>query len=220
MIDRRPELVIFDCDGVLVDSERLESGTLIEAFTWLGSQLDAAKLHDENRGGKVADLLEQIVAETGRPIPDWFMPRYRELQFDRLRAVTEVPGASDALATVVDLQLQRCVVSGGPMGKMEVSLQATGLWDSLAPNIFSCYDIADHKPSPGIYLHATRHLRVDPQQSLAIEDSIVGVTAASTAGVPVIGLARDVAAAALIAAGAIGTVATMHEFRELLLASC
>jgi beta-phosphoglucomutase-like phosphatase (HAD superfamily) len=213
----RPELVIFDCDGVLVDSERLEAGTLTEAFGWLGSQLDAARLHDENRGGKVADLLEHVALETGQPIPDWFMPRYRRLQFDRLRHVAEVPGASEALATVIDLQLPRCVVSGGPMGKMEVSLRATGLWESLAPNIFSCYDITDHKPSPGIYLHATRQMGVAPSCCLAIEDSVVGVTAAVRAGVPVIGLARDVPVAELVRAGALTTVSSMHEFRDIFL---
>lgn len=210
-----PDLVIFDCDGVLVDSERMEVGTLAEALTWLDCDLDAAELHDRNRGGVIANLLVDVTEHTGRPTPDWFMPRYRELQFRRLRSVEPVPGAPDTVAAVVAAGLRRCVVSGGPMGKMETSLGATGLWESFAPHVYSCYDLGDHKPSPGIYRHALTEFAVDAGGCLAIEDSVTGVTAAHAAGVPVVGLARDTPADDLLAAGASTTVATMHEFAEM-----
>jgi beta-phosphoglucomutase-like phosphatase (HAD superfamily) len=216
----RPELVIFDCDGVLVDSERMEVGTIAEALTWVGCGLDAAALHERNRGGELANLLAMIEEDLGAPLPDWFVDRYRELQFDRLTRVEVVPGAHEAVAAAVAAGLSRCVVSGGPTGKMRASLGATGLWDAVAPHIFSCYDIADHKPSPGIYLHAIARFGVDPAACLAVEDSVNGVAAATAAGVPVIGLARDTNPDELVAAGAASTVATMHEFATLLAELC
>jgi beta-phosphoglucomutase-like phosphatase (HAD superfamily) len=209
------DLVNFDCDGVLVDSERMEVGTLAEALTWLDCDLDAAELHDRNRGGVIADLLAIVADHTGRPTPAWFMPRYRELQFARLRSVEVVPGAREAVAAVVTADRPRCVVSGGPMGKMETSLGATGLWEAFAPHVFSCYDVGDHKPSPGIYHHALAQFGVEPRRCLAIEDSVTGVTAAHAAGVPVVGLARDTASDDLLRAGAMRTVASMHEFAAL-----
>jgi beta-phosphoglucomutase-like phosphatase (HAD superfamily) len=210
-----PELVIFDCDGVLVDSERKEVGTLREALRWLDCDRAAARLHDQNRGGVIADLLAIVADHTGQPTPDWFMARYRDLQFERLRSVEAVPGARTAVEVVVAAGLPRCVVSGGPMGKMETSLGATGLWDAFAPHLFSCYDIGDHKPSPGIYHHALAQFGVEPGRCLAIEDSVTGVTAGHAAGVPVVGLARDTASDDLLRAGAERTVASMHEFAAL-----
>lgn len=211
-----PALVIFDCDGVLVDSERMEVDTLAEALSWLDCDLDAADLHDHNRGGAIANLLAAVEQHTEHPTPDWFMPRYRELQFARLRQVEVVPGAREAVEVVVDHAVARCVVSGGPLGKMETSLGATGLWEAFVPHIYSCYDIGDHKPSPGIYLRALDVFGVDADVCLAVEDSVVGVTAATAAGVPVIGLARDTSATALRDAGAARTAATMHDVADML----
>lgn len=216
---RPPAAVIFDCDGVLVDSERLEPGTLAEALTWIeaGGQIDAVELHDRHRGGVLAEILAEVALRTGSALPDGFLARYRELQLRRLGEVEPVPGAIEAVAAVVDAGLPRCVVSGGPMVKMEVSLRATGLWDSFAPHIFSCYDIGDHKPSPGIYLHALDRLGWAADEVVAIEDSVHGVTAAAVAGVRVVGLARDTTPDALLAAGASETVTTMSAVLALVL---
>jgi len=206
-----PALVIFDCDGVLVDSERMEVGTLTEALTWIDADLDAAALHDSNRGGVLADLFARVEAERGAALPEWFERRYRELQTERLRSVDPVPGAREAVDAVVAADLPRCVVSGGPMTKMRASLGATGMWDAFDPHIYSCYDIGDHKPSPGIYLHALRVFGVRADGCLAVEDSVNGVRAAAAAGVRVIGLARDTTETDLTAAGARTTIATMTD---------
>jgi beta-phosphoglucomutase-like phosphatase (HAD superfamily) len=207
----RPSLVIFDCDGVLVDSERLEPGTLAEALTWVSSELDAVALHDRHRGGVLADIFADIEHELGRPLPDGFATRYRALQFERLGRVGAVPGAPEVVDAVVGAGLPRCVVSGGPMDKMRVSLRATGLWPWFEPHIYSCYDLGDHKPSPGIYLHALRALGVAASDAIAIEDSVNGVTAAAAAGVRVIGLARDTDPEELRRVGAVETVTSMHD---------
>lgn len=215
-VRRRPALVVFDCDGVLVDSERMEVGTLAEALAWVGADLDPVAVHERHRGGMLARLVATIEDHLAEPVPAWFVPRYRELQLARLRSVEPVPGAIDTVAAVAAAGVARCVVSGGPMAKMEVSLGATGLWDAFAPDIFSCYDIGDHKPSPGIYLHALRMLGVDAADAVAVEDSVTGVAAAVAAGVAVIGLARDTPAADLLAAGASVTAATMSDVGEAL----
>lgn len=214
----RPSLVVFDCDGVLVDSERLEPGTLAEALTRVdgGEQLDAAELHRRHRGRVLTNLFALVEAELGRPLPESFGSQYRELQSRRLEEVEEIPGARAAVDIAVDSGVARCIVSGGTMAKMRVSLGVTGFWPAFAPHIYSCYDIADHKPSPGIYLHVLERFGVDPAGVLAIEDSVVGVTAAARAGVEVIGLARDTAAVELAEAGASLVVDSMDEFATLL----
>ena len=211
-----PALVIFDCDGVLVDSERMEVGTLAEALTWVGCDLDAAGLHDRNRGGVLADLFALIEDDLGGPLPDWYEARYRALQIERLHSVDPVPGAPDVVDAVVRAGLPRCVVSGGPMAKMRASLGATGLWEAFDPHLYSCYDIDDHKPSPGIYLHALGVFGAPPTECLAIEDSVNGVRSAAGAGVPVIGHARDTLADDLVAAGAFGTIASMHALTSII----
>lgn len=210
-----PSLVIFDCDGVLVDSERMEVGTIADALTWIGADLDAGALHDQHRGGVLADLLALIEGRTGQPLPDWFLARYRRHQLERLAAVELVPGADLVVEHVVQSGWRRCVVSGGPIAKMDVSLKACGLWHHFEPHIYSCYDIADHKPSPGIYLHALSVFGVQADRCVAIEDSVTGVTAAAAAGVPVIGLARDTRPDDLIGAGAVATVTAMADVIDL-----
>ena len=204
-------LVIFDCDGVLVDSERLEVGTIAEALTWVGADLDADALHDHHRGRVLADLFALVEQHIGERLPDWFPTRYRQLQLARLAEVGLVPGADQVVQHVVVNGWRRCVVSGGPAAKMEVSLNACGLWEYFVPHLYSCYDIADHKPSPGIYRHALSVLGVSAEDCVAIEDSVVGVTAAAAAGVPVIGLARDTQPSALLKAGAVTTVSAMAD---------
>lgn len=97
------------------------------------------------------------------------------------------------------------------MAKMEVTLEVTGLWDAFAPHIYSCYDLGTHKPEPGVYLHAAARLGVPAAACVALEDSPTGVRAAANAGMQVIGLARDVEADALLAAGAHRTVSDLSE---------
>jgi HAD superfamily hydrolase (TIGR01509 family) len=204
------DLVIFDCDGVLVDSERMEVDTLAIALGWVGADdLDATELHDRRRGGVLADVLADIAEHIERPLPDWFETRYRELQYDRLRSVAPIPGATELVDVVVAAGLERCVVSGGTRHKMEVSLGATGLWNAFSPHIYSCYEIGPHKPDPAIYRHALSMHGATAARCVAIEDSVNGVRAAAGAGIPVVGLARDVAEDDLLGAGATTTIPTM-----------
>jgi len=207
----RPRLVIFDCDGVLVDSERLEVDTIAEAVATLGTDIDPAMLHERHRGGKLIDLIGLIETELGQATPPGFIDRYRELQLRRLVDVTAVPGAVEVVESLVHLGVPRCIVSGGPHDKMKITLGATGLWDAFAPNIYSCYDVGEHKPGPAVYLHALDQFEAAATEAIAIEDSANGVRAAVAAQVPVIGLARDVSPAELVDAGASTTIDHMSQ---------
>lgn len=198
-----PKAVIFDCDGVLVDSERLELGVMIDAFGWLGLDADPQALLERRRGGSHALLLDDIVQLLGRPLPEGFGDRYRARQLEGLKDVEVVPGAPEAIALVPGA---KAVASGGPMEKMDITLAATGLRQHFGQHVYSCYDLGSHKPDPQIYLHTARQLGVAPKECVVIEDSVTGVTAAAAAGMWVIGLARDVEPHHLEAAGAATTV--------------
>lgn len=207
-LDMATELVIFDCDGVLVDSERMEPLVLADALNWLGIDADAERLHAGNRGGALADLMAVVEQLHGEPLPTDYVQRYRAHQLEVLEGVSMIPGARRAVEAAGS---KRCVASGGPMAKMEVTLGAADLWDFFAPHIFSCYEIDSHKPQPDIYLHACAVMGVAPGLCVAVEDSVNGVTAATSAGVPVIGLARDTQPAELLAAGAYRVADCMDE---------
>jgi len=209
----KPELVIFDCDGVLVDTERMEVSVLAEALSWYGIDHDAALILEQSRGGSLARLQLAIEEIHGEPLPEDFADRYRAHQLTVLPKVPAIEGAVEAIEAAGS---NRCVASGGPMYKMEVTLKATDLWDHFAPNIFSCYDIDSHKPEPDIYLHAAAALGIEPARCLVIEDSATGVRASATAGMFVIGLARDTVPASLLDAGAQITVPTMVEASALI----
>ncbi len=204
----RIELIAFDCDGVLVDSERMEIDVMAIALGWLEVDATAEAILDANRGGSFANLFAHVERLHGQPLPSEFGARYRELQLGMLEDVTAVPGALDVIDAI---DLPRCVASGGPMDKMRTTLGATGLWDVFDPHIYSCYDIGSHKPEPDVYLHAAAQFDVAPEACVVIEDSANGVGAAAAAGMHVIGLTRDVDARALLDAGATETISEMRE---------
>lgn len=207
------ELVIFDCDGVLVDSERMEVEVLAEVLTWFNIERQPESILQHTRGGSLQQLEDAIAAIYGQPLPKDFKDRYRQHQLGVLADVKALPGAHDAVEAAGE---RRCVASGGPMDKMTVTLHANELWDLFAPNIFSCYDIGSHKPEPDIYLHAAAAMGVDPTRCVAIEDSEFGVMAAAAAKMFVIGLARDTEVSDLTRAGATVTMESMNNVAELL----
>lgn len=215
--DRSIDAVVFDCDGVLVDSERLELHVMVDAFGWLSIEADAEALQNRNRGGAMADVIADFERLNGAPLPEGFVERYRTRQLEGLREVQPVPGALPTVAAVEACGLSMAIASGGPMAKMEVTLPRVGLWDRFAPHIYSCYDLESgaHKPEPDVYLKAAAALGIEPQRCLVFEDSINGVGAGAAAGMYVVGLARDVDAAALRAAGAQATVTHLDQAETL-----
>lgn len=203
---------LFDCDGVLVDSERIEAVVMAEALSWIGVAERTDEIRAATLGGSFAKVFAHIETVSGVELPPEFPDDYRALQLEKLADVSIVPGVEDMLD-----QLDRpwAVASGGPMVKMEITLNATGLWDRFAPHIYSCYDVGDHKPAPDVYLHAAEQLGTVPTRCVVVEDSENGVRAGASAGMFVVGLARDIDAATLLAAGASTTVGQLDEVPAL-----
>jgi beta-phosphoglucomutase-like phosphatase (HAD superfamily) len=137
------QLVIFDCDGVLVESETITTDTIIEAVARSGLRWDRARVLDRHRGGNLARVRADAEAELGRPLPEDFIPRFRERLYERLRADVEpIPGIEAALDAI---PYPVCVASNGPRAKMETTLGATGLLARFEGRLYS----ACSSPTPG-----------------------------------------------------------------------
>ncbi|WGL15727.1 HAD-IA family hydrolase [Microbulbifer bruguierae] len=185
-------LVIFDCDGVLVDSESIVCRVLAEEMTKLGMPATAEELDEQFSGRPAQDCIVDIETRYGGPLPTSYFNatenRIRAAFHNELEAVT---GIFEVLERLQNTDLLTCVASSGPHAKMAITLNKTGLWDYFAGRIFSAEDVGRGKPWPDLFLHSARHFDIDPQHCLVVEDSIAGVKAAVAAGMPVIGYSHN-----------------------------
>jgi HAD superfamily hydrolase (TIGR01509 family) len=210
------ELIIFDCDGVLVDSERLANevfaGVLEEVC---GLQFTLQDMFDTFVGHSRLQCLEKIEALIGEPPPDELDRRYQQ---DINQALAQSVVAIDGIETVLEqLSLPCCVASSGSHEKMQMTLGKTGLIDYFSGNIFSTSDVERGKPHPDIYLHAAASMGVDdPARCLVIEDSPIGVTGAVAAEMKVFGFAELMPAHRLQASGAHLVFERMRDLPELI----
>jgi len=179
--------VLFDCDGVLVDSEGISKRVLLEQAAEVGVNLDSEDAQSRFVGRRMAECIDDIRDRLGLPLPEDFYDRFREREYATLRQQVEVIAGVDELLDALQDQLHIpfCVASNGPQEKMQATLGATGLISRFEGRVFSAYDIDDFKPSPGIYLHAAKVLDIDPKHCLVVEDSIVGASAGIAAGMAV-----------------------------------
>jgi HAD superfamily hydrolase (TIGR01509 family) len=196
------DLVIFDCDGVLVDSERLANEVfagILREVCGLDFSLD--EMFDTFVGHSKAQCLAKIEAMIGEPPPDELERRYRE---DINQALASSVQAIDGIeAVLAQLALPCCVASSGSHDKMRLTLGKTGLIGYFDGNIFSTSEVERGKPHPDIYLHAAARMGVsDPGRCVVIEDSPLGVTGAVSAGMRVYGFAELMSARKLHDAGA------------------
>ena len=179
----RPELVIFDCDGVLVDSERLSIRVDVAYLERLGWPLSEAEIIERFVGRSDADMRAAIEEHLGAPIPpdvdEWFGHVYRQTFEAELEAVDGVRDVLDALVTA---DVPVCVASSGTHEKIRRSLELTGLGGYFGERIFSAVDVEHGKPAPDLFLHAAGSLGAPPEGCAVIEDSVYGVMAASAAG--------------------------------------
>lgn len=195
------ESVIFDCDGVLVDSEPIAAAVLASLLTEAGLQTTADDCAREYRGRAMEAVLELARAQLGGPLPDDLAERYyADLERRFAAELRPVPGALDALERIA---LPSCVASSGPHRKLRVTLRQTGLWERFEGRIFSAGDVGAGKPAPDLFLHAAAAMGFDPARTAVVEDSVPGVQAARAAGMRALALARagHGEAAALAAAG-------------------
>ena len=184
-------LFIFDCDGVLVDSEALASEVFSLAVLKLGLTMSAADAEQRFTGRSLPDCILEVERLLGAPVPEGFLADLRKATLDaftgKLRAVDQVTSVLDLLR---ELRLSRCVASNGDRVKLRHALTITGLvgyfeeasGESL---LFSADDVARGKPAPDLFLHAAHHMQRRPSQCIVIEDSHAGITAALAAGMQV-----------------------------------
>ena len=184
------EGVIFDCDGVLVDSEPTSNRVLAEVLTEIGLPTTTEQSMATYMGKSWVTNLELIEERLGRPVPDGFTERYRAARDAALHDVLPVEGILEVLDAI---DLPACVASSGDHGKMAVTLGATGLLERFAGRIFSAVDL-DHgrgKPAPDLFLHAAERMGFDPAATAVVEDSPAGVEAGIAAGMQVFGYRID-----------------------------
>ncbi len=196
------DLVIFDCDGVLVDSERVANRVLAEALRELcGLDFSLEQMFDNFVGHSKAQCLDKIAQMLGRPPPEELERRYRE-EIDAALAVS-LEAVRGIEAVLSSLSLPSCVASSGSHDKMRLTLGKTGLHDYFAGRIYSACEVERGKPHPDLYLHAAARMgQVEPGRCLVIEDSPVGVAGGRAAGMTVFGYAELMPAHKLEAAGA------------------
>jgi len=180
----RFDLVIFDCDGVLIDSELLSVQADVECLADDGIDLPAEEILDRYTGISMAGMLSDLEARYGRALPD-FANRHRE----RLRRLFEADlRAIPGVTTVLDwLACRICVASSSSPERLHHALSLVGLYERFHPNIFSAVAVPRGKPAPDLFLHAARRMGIAPQRCAVVEDSIPGVAAAVAAGMIAIG---------------------------------
>lgn len=193
--------IIFDCDGVLVDTEKIGNGILIGMAGEYGFKMELEDAYRNFNGRNLKDCFLQIEKSIKRKLPEDFENRYREKSFEAFkRDAKPVEGVEDFIAK---LKIPYCVASSGPVEKIRLNLETAGLLDKFENKIFSSYSINSWKPNPEIFLFAAKEMGFDVSECVVIEDSMAGVMAGIKGGFKVYGFANENNAADLKQEGAI-----------------
>ena len=214
----RFDAVLFDCDGVLVDSEPIVHRVLRDMLEERGWSLTEHYCHQIFLGRRVVDEREQIERETGQPLtPEWlaaFQARRNAALTDQLLAVPNIHAAVHALHTRLDARI--ACASGADRNKVELQLRKVGLIDYFDGRIFSGHETPRSKPHPDVYLAAAAALGVDPRRCAVVEDTTTGIAAGVAAGATVFAYLPEGDGQALRAAGAHAVFADMAHLPALL----
>ncbi|WP_415948286.1 HAD family hydrolase [Streptomyces sp. KLOTTS4A1] len=204
------ELVIFDCDGVLVDSERIAVRVQVALGAELGWPLTESEVVGRFIGRSHAAIHEQVAARLGADTAALWSERFERLHREAVdKGLAPVDGLPEALDA---LTLPTCVASSGSHDKMRHTLGSTGLYERFAGRIYSATEVPRGKPAPDLFLHAARQMGVDPAACVVVEDSGPGVRAARAAGMRAFGYAGGLTPAELLE-GPDTTV--FHDMRKL-----
>jgi HAD superfamily hydrolase (TIGR01509 family) len=182
-------MVIFDCDGVLVDSERLIQEVDLELIRGLGWPITRAEIFAEHLGRSEDAVIANIERRLGHAVPPGF-PQEKAAAYETVlrERLTAVPGVAEAIAVLRESGMRMCVASSAGHARIRLSLRLTGLQTLFAEeHIFSAEDVARGKPAPDLFLHAAARLSAPPRTCVVVEDSPSGVEAALAAGMRVIG---------------------------------
>ncbi|PLW74967.1 HAD family hydrolase [Cohaesibacter celericrescens] len=179
-------LVIFDCDGTLVDSEILWSKATVEVFQEEDLEMSVEDISSTYAGMTNVEIIAKIEEQLERNLPFDIIQRIEERAEKRLEKLQVIDGAHEMLD---QLDYARCVCSNTNSDKLEANMRRTGLWDRFRPYVYSAQEVGTKapKPDPNVFLHAATVLDVDPKVCFVIEDSVHGVQAAVQAGMRVIG---------------------------------
>lgn len=186
-----PDLVIFDCDGVLVDSERITNRVMQASFARHGLVLELDEIMGLFVGGTIQGVMD-LAREMGADLPhDWVAQINAQMHSVLAREVEVVSGVPSLLDMLDAAGIAYAVGSNGPHSKMDVTLGRTGLKARFAGRIVSREDVANPKPAPDVYLMAARKAGVDPSRCAVIEDSASGAKAGKAAGMITFGYVAD-----------------------------
>lgn len=215
------QLVIFDCDGVLVDSEGITSQIFINIAREYGIHLELPYLFEHFVGRSLADNMRQVETDHGITLPDDFADRFRAQSIEALAAsVTAIPGIRETLDTLEAQNLPYAVASSGRPEKIRTTLGTTGLLPRFENRMFSAFQVAAPKPAPDVFLFAAKSMGIAPEHCLVVEDSVSGIRAAIAAGMTVYAYAAHAPAERLLSAGAHRTFADMRELPKMIAQQC
>lgn len=187
-----PSLVIFDCDGVLVDTERMANQNLSEIVTELGHPMTGPDCQKLFMGRTLEDVQRKIEELTGRTLPTDWPDEVRRRDLERFKAgVPAIKGIVDVLDRLDAEGLPYCVGSSGKYQKMRTTLGSSGLLPRLEGRLYSAEDCVRGKPAPDVFLLAAQKMGHAPETCVVVEDSVPGVRAATAAGMRVYAFVED-----------------------------
>jgi len=198
-----PALVIFDCDGVLVDSETIANRIMTEAINDAGVSITYEECRARFVGGTLKRVIDTVEEWRGAPLPDGWQESFEARRNDAFREELQaVAGVEQVLQALQDHSLPFCVASSGSLEKMDLTLGLTRLRPYFGDRIFSAAMVAQGKPAPDLFLHAAEQMGQQPENCAVVEDSLLGVAAGVAAGMRVLAYTAESDADALKAAGA------------------
>ncbi|MFC7476186.1 HAD family hydrolase [Dankookia sp. GCM10030260] len=199
----RPRAVLFDCDGVLADTEALVNRIVAEDLTSRGWRISGEQARETFLGMALPDMLPMIEARVG-PLPArWSHDLSRRISVALLAEAQPVPGAVEALRAVVTAGLAVAVASNSGRDELHSKLERLGVAALFGTRVFSFEDVARPKPAPDMYRAAAAACGVPPADCVVVEDSLLGARAGIAAGCRVMGFTRETDAAVLAAVGAV-----------------
>jgi len=208
-------LVIFDCNGVLVDGEKIARAVLADAFASVGVPMTPQFLAQKFHGRRADDIFDAVEAATGRNLPAELISHVAKETIRRFRSeLRPIPHAARALTWV---RGPKAVASSSSFDRIRISLEITGLIGFFSQRLFSASGVAHGKPAPDLFLRLTGELSLDPAECIVVEDSAAGVSAAAKAGMTPIGFvgSSDTPGRLAEELGKVGARAVIADLRAL-----
>lgn len=206
--------MIFDCDGVLVDSELITNRVFAQMLNELGIAVTLEDMFERFVGRSMPQCLELVTMLLGRPVPYHFVEEYQTRSATALRS--ELQAVPDIETVLAAIRIPYCVASSGTHEKMQTTLGITGLLPQFRGKMYSVTEVAQSKPFPDVFLHAARQQGVVPAECAVIEDTPTGVRAGVAAGMTVFGYSAVTPKLRLIEAGAHHTFERMRDLPGLM----